>query len=344
MTDYPRLIEEILNTSDIEYKTLGEIATEPMFKGSGIARKDLADSGVPCVRYADIYTTYGVWFDKTSTFADENACKKARYARKGDILFAITGEKVDDIAKSTAYVGEDPIVVGGDIVVLRHDQDPKYLSYALSTPAAQKQKTFGKVKSKVVHSSIPDISKIIIPLPSIEVQQVIVSILDSFSLNIKNMSYEKELRDLQFDYYLHSIVKYWYSRSDLIPIATIAEVSTGSSNKADSNVNGRYPFFVRSATVEHKDDYEYDEKAIIIPGEGGIGDIFHFIDGKYALHQRVYRVHIFDDRILPKFAFYCFNAMFKSYIATETVIATVSSIRKPMVDGFQIPLISQDDQ
>ena len=55
--------------------------------------------------------------------------------------------------------------------------------------------------------------------------------------------------------------------------------------------DGTYPFFVRSQTIKAKDDYEYDEEAIIIPGEGGIGEIFHYVNGKYALHQRVYRIH-----------------------------------------------------
>ena len=74
-------------------------------------------------------------------------------------------------------------------------------------------------------------------------------------------------------------------------IGDIAEVGTGSSNGNEAVDNGLYPFFVRSQTIKAKDDYEYDEEAIIIPGEGGIGEIFHYVNGKYALHQRVYRIH-----------------------------------------------------
>lgn len=74
-------------------------------------------------------------------------------------------------------------------------------------------------------------------------------------------------------------------------IGDIAEVGTGSSNGNEAIDDGAYPFFVRSQTIKAKDDYEYDEEAIIIPGEGGIGEIFHYVNGKYALHQRVYRIH-----------------------------------------------------
>ena len=72
-------------------------------------------------------------------------------------------------------------------------------------------------------------------------------------------------------------------------IKEVAEVGTGSSNGNEAQEDGAYPFFIRSQTVKNKDDWEYDEEAIIIPGEGGIGEIYHYVNGKYAIHQRVYR-------------------------------------------------------
>lgn len=75
---------------------------------------------------------------------------------------------------------------------------------------------------------------------------------------------------------------------EYVKIGEIAQVGTGSSNGNEAIEDGIYPFFVRSQIIKKKDTYEYDEEAIIIPGEGGIGDIFHYINGKYALHQRVY--------------------------------------------------------
>jgi len=76
----------------------------------------------------------------------------------------------------------------------------------------------------------------------------------------------------------------------------------------------------------------------VIPGEGAIGDIFHFVSGKYALHQRAYRVSFRDDDLLPKFGYYCFVAGFKAFITAKAVSATVSSIRKPMIEKFRIPV------
>lgn len=118
----------------------------------------------------------------------------------------------------------------------------------------------------------------------------------------------------------------------------LAEIGTGSSDKKDANMNGKYPFFVRSKNIEKHNAFEFDEEAIIIPGEGGIGDIFHYIKGKYALHQRVYRIHFTCNSINVKFAYYYLFAHFKSFIMKKAVSATVTSIRKPMIEDFFLPI------
>lgn len=118
----------------------------------------------------------------------------------------------------------------------------------------------------------------------------------------------------------------------------VAEVGTGRSNRQDEAEGGLYPFYVRSQTVLRSTSFQFDETAIIIPGEGGIGDIFHFAQGKYALHQRAYRIHVTSDVVNPKFLLHIIIANFKKYISVKSVGATVTSIRKPMLEGFEIPI------
>ncbi len=124
----------------------------------------------------------------------------------------------------------------------------------------------------------------------------------------------------------------------------MAEVGTGRSNRQDANVDGAYPFYVRSKEVKRIDTYEFDEEAIIIPGEGGIGDIFHYVNGKYALHQRAYRIHFTTKEVETKFAYHYFITTFKKYIYMKAVSATVISIRKPMIEQFLIPIPPIEEQ
>ena len=164
MTKLEELIQELC-PDGVEYKLLSDIATD-IYRGSGIKRDQVTETGIPCVRYGEIYTSYNVWFDICISHTQMEYVPNPKYFEYGDILFAITGESVEEIAKSIAYVGHEKCLAGGDTVVLKHNQNPKYMAYALSTTSAQAQKSKGKVKSKVVHSSVPAISEIIIPIPA----------------------------------------------------------------------------------------------------------------------------------------------------------------------------------
>ena len=125
---------------------------------------------------------------------------------------------------------------------------------------------------------------------------------------------------------------------EYVKVGDIADIGTGSSDRKDAVPDGEYPFYVRSRDVLRSASYLFDEESVIIPGEGGIGEIFHFVSGKYNLHQRAYRVSFRVDYINTKFAYYYFAANFKKFILAKSVNATVKSIRKPMVQSFQIPV------
>lgn len=191
--------------------TLKEIATS-IYRGAGIKRDQVTEEGIPCVRYGEIYTTYNTWFDECVSHTKEEYVSSPKYFEHGDILFAITGESVEDITKSIAYVGHDKCLAGGDIVVMKHQQNPRYLAHVLNTTMVKEQKRKGKVKSKVVHSNVPSIEQIRIPLPSLEVQKRYADVLDNFEqicndLNI-GLPAEIESRQKQYEYYRDALLSF----------------------------------------------------------------------------------------------------------------------------------------
>ena len=173
------------------YKKLGEIATE-MYRGSGIKRDQVTKEGTPCVRYGEIYTTYNISFNTCVSHTSIQNIASPKYFEHGDLLFAITGESVEDIGKTIAYLGNDKCLCGGDIICMKHRQNPKYLAYALSTPDAIRQKGIGKTKLKVVHTNAPALKAISIPLAPLSEQQSIVNYLDSAFAKIDAMKANAE--------------------------------------------------------------------------------------------------------------------------------------------------------
>lgn len=197
--------DELITFGDnVPKVTLGDIATD-MYRGAGIKRDEISEDGTPCVRYGEIYTTYNIWFETCVSYTNSGT----KTFSHGDILFAITGESVEEISKSCAYLGHDTCYAGGDIVVMKHNQNPKYVAYALSTTDAQAQKSKGKIKSKVVHSSVPALKAITIPLPSLEEQSRIVAVLEKFdalTTEISNsLPVEIGARKKQYEYYRNKL-------------------------------------------------------------------------------------------------------------------------------------------
>jgi len=78
-------------------------------------------------------------------------------------------------------------------------------------------------------------------------------------------------------------------------LGNLTQIKTGSSDLQDSVEDGQYPFFVRSENIERSNRYIFDGEAILIPGEGRLGDIYHYINGKFDFHQRVYKISGFED-------------------------------------------------
>lgn len=119
-------------------------------------------------------------------------------------------------------------------------------------------------------------------------------------------------------------------------LGSVSNIKTGSRNNQDKVPSGKYPFFVRSATVESIDSYSYDAEAILVPGEGGIGSIFHYINGKFEVHQRVYKISDFRPDVSGKFVYYYMRQLFGAHAMENSVKATVDSLRLPTFKSFEL--------
>lgn len=199
--------DKMLKLEGVKRKSLGELAIE-FYRGNGILKTQVTPSGIPCVRYGEIYTSYGTSFCQCISHTKLEYISSPKYFEHGDILFAITGEKIDEIGMSIAYVGDERCLAGGDIAVMKHAQNAKFLSYALASADAQRQKSRGKVKSKVVHLSVPDLKAVTIPVPPDNVQNTIANKLDDMTNLIAALEEERVARKQQYEYYRDKLLTF----------------------------------------------------------------------------------------------------------------------------------------
>jgi type I restriction enzyme S subunit len=122
-------------------------------------------------------------------------------------------------------------------------------------------------------------------------------------------------------------------------IENFAHITTGSRNTQDRIDGGQYPFFVRSQTVERINSYSFDGEAVLTAGDGvGTGKVFHYINGKFDVHQRVYRISDFSKEVNGFYFYLYFSTHFYNRIMQMTAKSSVDSVRREMIARMLVPL------
>lgn len=169
---------ENVGGQEVEWKKMSEVGT--FIRGNGLQKKDFTESGVGCIHYGQIYTKFNTFTDKTLTYCSENVARKLTPVHPGDLIIACTSENVEDVCKTVAWLGKEDIVTGGHACVFSHHENPKYIAYLLQTENFFQQKKKYARGVKVIDIKVADLQKITLPIPSLEEQHRIVSILDRF--------------------------------------------------------------------------------------------------------------------------------------------------------------------
>ncbi|MCI7763984.1 MAG: restriction endonuclease subunit S [Bacteroidales bacterium] len=194
----------------VAWKKISEIGT--IYRGIAYSKKDFTDTGTPCIHYGQIYTRYGTFANKTFTCVSKDLAKGKRLAKKGDLVMAVTSENMEDVGKCLAWLGEDEILVSNHACFIRHSLNPKYLAYFLQTSYFFKYKKKISKGVKVIDLDLNMFGDMIIPVPSMQEQQRIVSILDRFEALTTDLQSglpaEIEARRQQYDYYRNKLLTF----------------------------------------------------------------------------------------------------------------------------------------
>ena len=164
-----------------------------MARGNGIKRNEVVENGYPCIRYGEIYTSYNLFFKDSISHVDNNIYNSSKKIKRNDLVYTLTGENKQDIAKTVAYLGEEDIAAGGDLAVWsNHQMNPLYLSYLLSSPYMISNKVKLATGDIIVHISVDKVGSFIAPIPPLEEQNRIVKQILILEELIKEYSEKEE--------------------------------------------------------------------------------------------------------------------------------------------------------
>src|ERR1035438_5935010 len=151
-----------------------------LLKGVGGTKEDAVPVGVPCVRYGELYTTYTYFIRTNKTCIKADRATDYTPIQYGDVLFAASGETIEEIGKSAVNLMRTTAVCGGDVIVLRPSipVNAPFLGYALDCrPATNQKATMGR-GTTVKHIYPDELRSLLFPLPNLDEQAAILRFLD----------------------------------------------------------------------------------------------------------------------------------------------------------------------
>lgn len=238
-------------------------------------KTDLTDSGVGAVHYGQIYTRYGTWANETLSFVSPNTATKLTKVDPGDLIITNTSENIEDVGKAVAWLGDRQIVTGGHATVIKHHEEPKYLSYWFQSVSFFVQKRTLATGTKVIDVSAKQLARVQIPIPPREVQREIVKCLDLFA-KVKTeleteLERELEARRKQYAHYRGALLT--FPESGEIQWVTLPDVSVNrDANRRPvtraAREAGDYPYYGASGVVDHVSGYIFDGDYLLVSEDG----------------------------------------------------------------------------
>lgn len=306
-----------------------------LINGRGFKPYEWSLTGLPIIRIQNLNGS-----DEFNYFSGKYNNKIE--VNKGQLLFAWSG------SKGTSF---GPHIWNGSLSVLNYhtwkvvpyefEVDKKFFFHLLKRLTVEiESKAHGA--SALVHTQKWEMEGFLLPLPNKHEQQAIAEALSDADALIESLEQliakKRQIKQgamqelLTGQRRLPGFSGEWIQQR----LGDIAHIKTGGRNNQDKVENGEFPFFVRSATVERINTFTYDCEAILVPGEGGIGSIFHYIFGKFDVHQRVYAITQFAGNVSGKFIYYYMKTYFGRHAMENSVKATVDSLRLPTFQDFVV--------
>lgn len=338
---------------------------------NGVSKgKEYFGLGFPFVSYGNVYND-NIQIESISSLANSTEEEQKLYSvLEGDVFFTRTSETINEIGISATCLQTIPKgTFSGFVIRLRPNRHKITKEYSKFFFQAHINRVFlSKQISLVTRASLSQgtLNNSPVILPPIKEQISIAKYLDSKTqaidkkINIieqkithykdlrkslinqvvtKGLDKNVKLKDSGIDW-IGEIPEHW----EVNRLKNLSEISTGNKNSEDFDLDGDYPFFVRSKEVKKISTYSFNEEAVLTAGDGDIGKIFHYINGKFDVHQRVYCMRKFKKQLVGKFLYYYLSTKLYDESRINNSNSIVNSLRLPLFRNFHIIQPPREEQ
>lgn len=309
------------------------------------------------IHYGDIHTKFSSIFISEeenvpyiNSDIDLSKYEEKCFCKEGDLIIADASEDYADIGKAIEIksVNKEKIIAGLHTIHARPEENNLAVGFSgfmMKNFNVRKQIMTVSQGLKVLGLSSKKLAEIDISVPTIPEQTRIASFFTSIDDKLSQLKKKKTL----LEQYKKGIMQKIFSQQirfkddtdndfpewDEKRLGEFARITTGSSNREDSILDGEFTFFDRSQDIRSSNRFLFDAEAIIVPGEGQEFIPKYFI-GKFDLHQRTYAIMDFKDQD-GKFLYYSISYN-SNHLISHAVGSTVKSLRLPMFEKMPILL------
>ena len=269
-----------------------------------------------------------------------------------EIMMVNTGNTTGE-----AYTGRYGVLSNNSFKIsydLAHFNDQFMYLFCSSELAQNQIKKFFNAGGQP-HLGHKNISQILISYPKKEEQTKIASFLSAVNEKISQLMQKHQL----LSQYKQGMMQKLFSQQIRFKaddgsefgewvnsyIGNECKITTGNKDTQNKVDDGLYPFFVRSQTVEKINSYSMDCEAILTSGDGvGVGKNYHYMNGKFDFHQRVYCLYEFSERLIGRYLYIYFSNYFYDRVKRLSAKNSVDSVRMDMISKMEIKLPCLEEQ
>ena len=317
---------------------------------TGLSGKTKADFGHGQARFITYMNVFSNPISNPEMTEPIEIDPKQNEVEVGDVFFTTSSETPEEVGMSSVLLEKrGKIYLNSFCFGFRPTEkiDSYYLAYMLRSESAREKIILLAQGISRYNISKNKVMEIAVSLPSLDEQKLI----GQYFRQLDNLITLHQRECISFTGRADRLIltankKRTTSSWEQRKAKEICSIGTGKSNTQDQVDDGKYPFYIRSDVPVRSNKYLYDCEAVITIGDGNIGKVFHYVNGKFDLHQRCYKMTDFKD-IWGKYFFYYFSTKFYDRAMKMTAKATVDSVRLEMISEMDIkkpPQISEQKQ
>lgn len=274
-------------TEPWEEKKLGEVSTHR--SGTSI-EKYFAENGVYKVISIGSYGLDGEYIDQ-GIRAISNEVTDKKIVKENELTMVLNDKTSNGtiIGRTLLIKSSNEFVVNQrtEIISPKEILDSQYAYVLLNGNFREQVKKIvqGGTQIYVNYSSVEQLK---LPLPSLTEQTAIGSFFQDIDQLISLQQRKLEVLNEQKKTYLKLLFPAkgqtkpalrfagFEDEWKEVKLGEVTDIKTGGRDVQDSVEDGLYPFYIRSEEVKRINSYSFDGEAILVPGEGRLGEIFHY--------------------------------------------------------------------